>query len=102
MEGYPHVHIINSTPYQISGSVQGNDFGCSDHNYAIAGECGNSWTADSRGLCLVATVTATVVVNGVGIAATSYQSSGTAHSQFAVIMTNNNPPSFSVTRLTED
>jgi len=99
---YPYVHIINSTAYQITGTVQYPGAFCSNDGYSIPPSYGTSWTADSRGLCLVSAVTATVSIpNQPPIEATSYQSSGTAYSQFAVIQTNSNPMQFSVTRITD-
>lgn len=99
---YPYVHVVNSTNYQITGTVQYPGAFCSNDGYSVSAGYGNSWTADSRGLCLVSAVTATVSIpNQNPIEAASYQSSGTAYSQFAVIQTNNNPMQFSVTRITD-
>ncbi|WP_207890960.1 hypothetical protein [Hymenobacter edaphi] len=95
---YPPVHITNSTPYAVSGTVTYPTFFCSDDNYNMSGN--GQWTAGGRGVCLVTKITATVAVNNQSIEAAPYTSSGTSYSQFAVIQTG--PGSFAVTRVTTE
>lgn len=94
---YPLVHIVNSTAYGASGTVSYASAFCSNDNYSASAN-GGSWTASSRGVCLVTQVSATVFVNGSPINAAAYESSGTAYSQFAIIQTG--PNAFAVTRMT--
>lgn len=94
--GYPYVHIVNSTTYSVSGTADYASAFCSNDNYGMGP--GQSWTASSRGVCLLTKISANVVTPGGTIAATPYTSSGTSYSQFAVIQTNDNPLQFEVTR----
>ena len=93
---YPLVHISNSTPYGASGKVSYASIFCSDDNYS-AGANGGTWTASSRGVCLVTEVSATLFVDGKPVNATPYSSSGTSYSQFAIIQIGSG---FAVTRVT--
>lgn len=92
--GYPLVNIINSTAFNVSGTVDYESAFCSNDKYSVTP--GTSWTASSRGVCLVTHVNATVQTPNGNIVAQSYNSSGTSYSQFAVIQTS--PTSFEVTR----
>ncbi|GAA4371026.1 hypothetical protein GCM10023185_46110 [Hymenobacter saemangeumensis] len=96
---YPLVHISNSTAYAASGKVYYASAFCSDDDYSVAAN-GGTWTANSRGVCLVTEVSATVYVNGQPVGASPYTSSGTSYSQFAIIQTS--PGSFAVTRVTTE
>ncbi|MCC3160037.1 hypothetical protein LJ737_22560 [Hymenobacter sp. 15J16-1T3B] len=96
---YPPVHIVNSTPGSVSGTVTYPSFFCSDDNYSIPFN-GQPWQAGGRGVCLVTKITATVVVGGQSFEAVPYTSSGTSYSQFAVIQTGVN--AFAVTRVTTE
>lgn len=91
---YPLVNIINSTNYTVNGQVNYRSAFCSDDDYTV--NTGSSWTADSRGVCLVTQVTAVVQTPNGAIYATPYESSGTSYSQFAVLQTS--PTTFEVTR----
>ena len=82
---YPKVHIVNSTNFSVKGKVKYASAFCSDDNYEIAPW--GSWTAGSRGVCLLTEVSATVHTPGQDAKATPYESSGTSYSQFAVLQT---------------
>ena len=92
---YPKVHIVNSTNFSVKGKVKYASAFCSDDNYEIAP--GGSWTAGSRGVCLLTEVSATVHTPGQDAKATPYESSGTSYSQFAVLQTA--PGKFTMTRI---
>ena len=92
---YPPVSILNSTPFSAFGEVNYRSILCSDDNYNVAPSPA-TWTADSRGVCLVTRITAIVRTPNGDIAATPYTSSGTSYSQFAIIQTG--PNQFEVTR----
>ena len=82
---YPLVQITNSVPdaSMIDGTV--SYMSCSGDNYILTKKR-TKWTATSRGICLVTEITATVTTSaGDEVAATSYTSTGTSYSQFAVI-----------------
>ncbi len=91
---YPLVNIINSTNYIASGTVSYMSIFCSNDNYTVTP--GTSWTADSRGVCLVTEISAVIQTPNGNIQATPYTSSGTSYSQFAIIQTSST--SFEVTR----
>jgi hypothetical protein len=93
---YPKVNIVNSTGYSVSGTVSYLSAFCSNDNYGMGPN--KSWTASSRGVCLVTEISADVATPGGSVSATPYTSSGTSYSQFAVIQTNDNPLAFEVTR----
>ena len=92
---YPKVHIVNSTNFSVKGKVKYASAFCSDDNFEIAPW--GSWTADSRGVCLLTEVSATVHTPGQDAKATPYESSGTSYSQFAVLQTA--PGKFTMTRI---
>jgi len=94
---YPNVHIKNSTKYDVKGNVVYNTFVCRDDVY-YANPL-SDWTAGSRGVCLVKEISGELSVEGKWIRATSYNSSGTSYSEFAVIQTKANPREFAVTRI---
>jgi hypothetical protein len=93
---YPLVHIVNSTQYSVKGKVDYASAFCSDDNYGMGPY--KDWTANSRGVCLVTEISATVSTPGQDTSATAYTSSGTSYSEFAVLQTNDNPLQFEVTR----
>jgi hypothetical protein len=96
---YPLVQIVNSTNYAARGKVEYLSFFCSDDNYYVGPW--SSWSASSRGLCLLTKISAVLVGTPSGdIQATPYTSSGTSYSQFAVIQWGAN--SFRVTRIADD
>jgi hypothetical protein len=92
---YPLVHIVNSTNFTVSGTVSYMSIFCSNDNYSIGPNA--SWTASSRGVCLVTEISAVVQTSGGNVQASAYTSSGTSYSQFAVVQTGTT--SFAVTRL---
>ena len=53
---YPKVHIVNSTNYTVKGTVK--YAACSSDDFEIAPW--GSWTAGSRGVCLLTKITANV------------------------------------------
>jgi len=91
--GYSNVNVHNSTSFPVVGSVQ--YLSCSPDNFNLAP---NNVSNISRGSCLISAITAQVNVNGSWINASSYESTGTSYSQFAVVQTT--PGVFQVTRLT--
>jgi hypothetical protein len=98
---YPVVKIFDSTIYNASGKVYYMSAFCSDDNYTVTPN--TKWQADSRGVCLLTKITATVKTPSGDIVATPYESSGTSYSNFAIIQTGENK--FAVTRIvtaTED
>jgi hypothetical protein len=92
--GYPVVQIANSTNYIASGTVSYASIFCSNDNYNVTPN--TTWSAGSRGVCLVTEISAVLITPGGNIQATPYRSSGTSYSQFAIIQTG--PNSFEVTR----
>jgi hypothetical protein len=92
--GYPVVEIHDATNYIVSGKVSYVSIFCSNDNYSATPN--TTWTAGSRGVCLVNEITATVKTPNGDFNATPYTSSGTSYSQFAVIQTGVNQ--FEVTR----
>jgi hypothetical protein len=90
---YPVVEIVDSTPYNISGTVSYASIFCSNDNYSATPN--TTWSASSRGVCLVTNISAVVKTPNGDIVATPYTSSGTSYSQFAVIQTSST--SFEVT-----
>ena len=87
LEDYPLVSISNTVDHKVSGTVsyggRATIFFCKPDYYSIAPKA--TWTASSRGLCLVTKITATVEAPYGKVYATPYKSSGTGYSQFAVI-----------------
>lgn len=79
---YPDVKIHNSTPFHATGKVEYDGFFCSDDNYSV--KSGGDW-AHSRGVCLITKITATIDTPIGRVNATSYDSSGTSYSNFAII-----------------
>ncbi len=93
---YPKVNIKNSTAYSISGKVCYKSGLCKDDNYGMGPW--KEWTANSRGVCLVTKITATVSTPKGTKAAKAYTSSGTSYSQFVIIQTKDDPLEFEVSR----
>lgn len=92
--GYPYVQIVNATNYIASGTVSYASAFCSNDHYTVTPN--TTWTATSRGVCLLTKITATVQTPNGNIVAAEYTSSGTSYSQFAIIQTG--PTTFEVTR----
>ena len=80
---YPLVSIVNSTPFIADGDVEYMSLFCSNDHYTVTPT--TTWIAKSRGVCLVTKITATVKTPSGNIKATSYTSSGTSYSQFAIL-----------------
>lgn len=91
---YPLVGIANSTNYIASGTVSYMSLFCSNDDYTVTPN--TTWSASSRGVCLLTEISAVLQTPTGNIEATPYTSSGTSYSQFAVIQTG--PNSFEVTR----
>jgi hypothetical protein len=92
---YAIVHIVNSTNFTVCGTVSYMSLFCSNDDYCIGPNA--SWSANSRGLCLVKEISAVVQTPGGNVQATPYTSSGTSYSSFAVVQTGTT--SFAVTRV---
>lgn len=92
---YPVVKIHNSTSFIAKGKVSYMSLFCSDDNYSVTPD--TTWTAKSRGVCLLTKITATVKTPEGDFVASPYTSSGTSYSNFAVISTGKNK--FAVTRI---
>lgn len=79
--GYPKVTIINYTDKSVRGKVSYMSAFCGDDKFTVA--AGATWTASSRGVCLV-----TKVSNDDGIGK-PYESTGTSFSMFGIYTTDN-------------
>jgi len=81
------VQIVNGTPYRAKGKVGYS--ACRSDSYNVVPQ--STWTASSRGGCLLTSIHATVndgkEDGGTAITCKPYKSSGTSYSQFAVFMT---------------
>lgn len=55
---YPLARVTNNTPYTVSGEVQYVSAFCKDDSYTVAP--GATWTASSRGVCLIDDITGTM------------------------------------------
>merc|ERR1712194_188533 len=80
---YPDVHVTDSTAYNVWGTVEYSSLFCSDDDYSATPD--TTWS-NGRGVCLITEITATVRTPEGDIKATSYTSSGTSYSKFAVIV----------------
>ena len=86
----PFTYIVSGKVYYAGAPVF-----CSNDSYSVTPN--TAWTASSRGSCLVTKITATVKTPNGDVKATSYTSSGTSYSQFAVI-NHGDGDNFQVTR----
>ena len=88
VEHYTYVHIENESKFEMTGKVHYASFWffrCGDDNFKIMPH--SSWTATSKGVCLVTRISAyTTNHNDYALdhEVCSYESSGTAYSQFAI------------------
>lgn len=83
---YNPVTVANNTDYRASGWVRyGAPKFCSDDAYSAPAK--GSWTARSRGACLVWRITADLDADAGKIECKQYESSGTSYSQFYITMT---------------
>ena len=92
---YDKVSIANSTLFAATGRVEYASAFCSNDSYSV--DSMHTWSASSRGVCLLTKITATVKTPYGDIAATSYGSAGTTYSRFAIVATGEKQ--FAVTRL---
>ena len=102
LQHYPYVTITNKTPYATNRylpSIGGHQLlddktyvkyathFCSNDYIQEIIVSGGTWTASSRGACLVTKIEATLTrPNGGSWECDSYRSSGTSYSQFSIIM----------------
>jgi len=79
---YPYADIHNTSPYPIQAKVTYASLFCKDDIVTINPY--DTWTADSRGICLITKVTALMELDQGDIDCVPYTSSGTSYSTFAV------------------
>lgn len=92
---YLPVHIQNSTDYSCVGTVTYRASNlCTSDDYTL--DPLGSWTAESRGGCLIRIITAQLTIDGQKVDAVPYEDGG-SRSQFAVIHSGENQ--YSVTRV---
>jgi hypothetical protein len=94
---YPLVNIHNSTNYIARGTVSYMSAFCSNDDYVVTPN--TTWTASSRGVCLVTGINANVQTPNGTFVASPYDSSGTSYSTYAIISTGPGPNDFAVTRV---
>ena len=102
LQNYPYVTISNETPYataapyattaqpldkKYSVSVAYATFLCSNDYIDGVIAPGDTWTASSRGVCLVGYVYASLTIPGTGIIqCRKYRSAGTTYSMYSILM----------------
>ena len=97
LQGYYPVTIKNDTPYDVPATpikvsaltyvLYGSYIFCLDDFIVKGIASGDTWTASSRGLCLVGTVGAALTLpDGRYLKCYSYYSAGTTYSEFSIIM----------------
>ena len=98
LQFYPYVTITNKTPYHVRDTARSYVLylGCGEYSIAGGLAAGQTWTASSRGLCLVYRIyasltlpdthTPTSIISGQELHCTPYASTGTAYSIYSVIM----------------
>jgi hypothetical protein len=82
---YPVATIKNNTDYTLSGKVEYISFLCSDDGYTVGP--GKTWSASSRGACLIDAITGRVhepAKHGEKTSVVSYSSTGTSYSKFQI------------------
>ena len=93
LQHYQYVTITNKTPYDTPQgkdnhcSVQYHSPFCSDDGYSLPAQ--QTWTASSRGACLVHSISAILALPGLpdGLECTPYWSvMGTSYSIFSILM----------------
>lgn len=93
---YSVVTIVNSTSFNAKGHVNYVSVFCSDDDYSVT--TGATWSASSRGICLLKDISAEVTTpQGVIKAKSFHDSIGTSDSRFAIIQTG--PLVFEVTKI---
>jgi len=96
--GYPYVTITNKTPYNSVGfpleirvvEYTGGSIICSPDKIFDGIAAYQTWSATSRGVCLVKSIDATLSTPTGWKKCVSYKSSGTSYSQFYIIMNGEN------------
>ena len=92
---YPYVAVTNKTPYDVT--TGGNDviykgwgLSCSDDKFVV--DSAQTWSATSRGFCLVKKIRARLTLDdgSPSLVCYDYKSSGTSYSQFYIIMNGDN------------
>ena len=95
---YPYVKVTNKTPYdtlQYYGlysnyGISVMYYACSPDSVLESVASGDTWTASSRGLCLVTNIYTTLTIPDSDYPGTltckEYHSSGTSYSQYSIIM----------------
>ena len=82
---YPVVKIKNNTDYTVTGEVEYASAFCSDDDYRVGP--GQTWTASSRGVCLVTGINGRAhgsSKHGERTDIVTYTSSGTSYSEFQI------------------
>lgn len=82
---YPLAHIQNNTEYAVSGTVEYASALCRNDGYSVAP--GGSWTARSRGVCLITGITGSISGRaryGESLEVVPYDSTGTSYSKFQI------------------
>ena len=80
---YPYAHVVNTSPYPVSVTVEYASLLCSDDKN-INIPANGQWTASSRGVCLITAVKSNMQLPTGQINCAAYSSSGTSYSQFSV------------------
>ncbi|MBD2800738.1 hypothetical protein ID854_09800 [Xenorhabdus sp. M] len=94
VNSYPPVTIVNATNFTAKGDVRYASLFCKNDTYDI--QSGKTWVGPDRGVCLLTEITAILETANGSVRAKSYESSGTAYSQFVLIQVDEN--TFEVTR----
>ena len=85
---YPPIQILDSTPYNVRGTVVYMIQFCSNDDYSVTPT--NTWTGPGRGICLITEINALVKTPKGDVWAKPYTSSGTAFNQYVIIQTGDN------------
>ena len=99
LQAYPVVTVTNTAPVKMDASISVEYLGwdflfCSNDYVDLSIASGDTWTASSRGLCLVTQITVrlsfedvrTVRKTWMNLKCAPYKSSGTAYSNYSIIM----------------
>jgi putative hemolysin len=79
VQDYPLATITNNTPYAARGTVEYASVFCSNDDYVV--DPGATWTASSRGVCLITGITASLTGADDAVA---YTSTGTSYAKFFI------------------
>lgn len=81
--GYPVVKITNNTSYEAYGTVTYPSIFCSNDDYTV--EANSTWSASSRGVCLVSLITGVLRGPDGPISVAPFNPGvGTSQSEFAI------------------